>query len=819
MNVYVQSLLAMIIFGTSGVFGQIDQNVPQIGYLYPAGARQGTTVYVTAGGQLLRGAKKVYISGDGIEAMVVDFIRSPANLNKEQREFFTNKLKQVRNRRIAELPASVKAEMFTKKQLEKMQAETADMPDDSDVDPKVKRILNHPLFRDLENKSLRELANIREMLFMPRYKKQLNRQISELVLLKIDLKPDAKPGMRELRISAAGGLTNPVRFEVGTSPEVMELEPNNRDAFQDPPGLKNLPKGKPCELPVVLNGQIMPGDVDRFRFRAESGWHIVVRVQARNLIPYLADTVPGWFQATVSLYNAAGTEVAYNDDFRFHPDPILYYEIPRNGEYELEIRDAIYRGREDFVYRISVGQTPFITQMFPLGVRAGSTVSAAVDGWNLPAKTIELKATSAEPPLYETYLDEDGVISNSVPFEVDTLPERNENISNNDMKSAEKVDIPLIVNGRIEKSGDVDVFRIEGKAGETIVAEVYARRLNSPLDSLLRLTDANGNVLALNDDHMVVENQLHLDEVGVMTHHADSYLTAAFPKTGPCYLFLSDSQDHGGPAYGYRLRISPPRPDFQLRATPAGLGMKVGTILPITVYALRKDGFNGDIEVVVKDPATGFKIHGGLIPAGCDKIRMTLEAPPKAPKEPVNLQLGGRAVVNEQTLRRAVVATEDRMQAFLYRHLVPAGAFMVEVRPNRWTPPPINLASTGPVKLPLGQSVQVLLKTRKRPVLKEMDLQLYDPPAGISIENVSIVPEGFSMQLKAAPDAAEPGLRDNLIVEAFREFTPASTDKIPNPKKRRNFIGVIPAIPIQVVSSEPTKHQSEKTIASIEEEI
>ena len=35
-----------------------------------------------------------------------------------------------------------------------------------------------------------------------------------------------------------------------------------------------------------------------------------------------------------------------------------------------------------------------------------------------------------------------------------------------------------------EKPGDVDVFRIEGKAGDEIVVEVLARQLGSPLDSL-----------------------------------------------------------------------------------------------------------------------------------------------------------------------------------------------------------------------------------------------------------------------------------------------------------------------------------------------
>ena len=61
--------------------------------------------------------------------------------------------------------------------------------------------------------------------------------------------------------------------------------------------------------------------------------------------------------------------------------------------------------------------------------------------------------------------------------------------------------LPVIINGRIDRPDDWDVFQFAGRAGETIVAEVTARRLDSPLDSVLKLTDAAGKVLAFNDDH------------------------------------------------------------------------------------------------------------------------------------------------------------------------------------------------------------------------------------------------------------------------------------------------------------------------------
>ena len=113
-------------------------------------------------------------------------------------------------------------------------------------------------------------------------------------------------------------------------------------------------------------------------------------------MPYLADAVPGWFQATLALYDADGHELAYADDYQFHPDPVFFVRVPRDGFYEVEIKDAIYRGREDFVYRIEIGEFPFLKGIFPMGSRVGSPVTVAVDGWNLPVDTLLLDEQTRE---------------------------------------------------------------------------------------------------------------------------------------------------------------------------------------------------------------------------------------------------------------------------------------------------------------------------------------------------------------------------------------------------------------------------------------
>ncbi|RKY06196.1 MAG: hypothetical protein DRP66_09300 [Planctomycetota bacterium] len=807
-------LFAALPFCMATAWAQIGANQPQIGYIYPAGARQGADVVITVAGQFLKGATDVYVSGQGVNASVIQYMRPPRNFNKEQRTLIQQRLKEVRDKRLAELsPKSPKSDNrpATPKPKRKPRPKAKPRPKQktaaqTETPKKAKpaetiktKMPNHPLLYDLENKSLRELAHISNIIFAPRTKQQLNRQISEAVLVRIKIDPGAEPGRRELRIKTATGLTNPRVFDVGLLPEVRELEPNNKQAWPPLRNLPDLPKEKPFDTPVLFNGQIMPGDVDRFRFRARRGRRLVIEAHARSLIPYLADAVPGWFQATLALYDADGKEVAFTDDYRFNPDPVLFYEIPKSGEYELEIRDSIYRGREDFVYRIAVGEKPFITQAFPLGGKAGVRTAATIDGWNLLRTRLPLDTQPGNQSIRQTAYHEGKHRSNSVPYAVDTLPEFNETESNDTTRRAQEINLPKIINGRIDKPGDVDVFRFKGRSGDKIVAEVFARRLNSPLDSLLRLTDVSGKVLQWNDDHELKEGYLHKDIVGLITHQADSYLSAELPADGVYYVHLADAQRHGSAAHAYRLRISAPQPDFALRTTPSSLSIRAGRMVPFSVHVLRKDGFDGEIEVVLKDAPAGFKLSGGRIPAGCSHIPMTLTAPAQAPDQPVALQLEGRARIGAQTIIRPAVPAEDMMQAFLYRHLVPANELLVAVNKSKWRVPPVELATDGPVRIPAGGSTRVRLKTRKRPALKQMQLELRDPPEGLTLHNVAVVPEGLAFQLKADKDAMETGFEGNLIVEAFTQYAQKAKNGKPTGKKRRASAGFLPAIPIKIV--------------------
>lgn len=767
-------------------WGQSNTREPHIGYVYPAGGQRGESFEIVIGGQNLRGARDVHVSGTGVRGTVIQHYRPIFNLQKEQRDAIQNRLRECIQSRLAESsqhnrfisPSSRKSAA-----LGEPSSRSATARSQPTTNVEADGLPEHPLLRNLESKSLRELLHVRSELLGSK-RKQPNAQIAESVLIRVVIDAHAKPGDREIRLETPQGLTNPMCFQVGLLPEIRELE-----VHELPPNIP-VPEEPPLSLPVLINGQIKPGDVDRFRFVARRGQRLVIETSARHLIPYLADAVPGWFQATLGLYDARGREVAFADDYRFNPDPVLFYEVPADGQYELEIRDSLYRGREDFVYRIVVGEQPFVTRTFPLGGRAGAGTVASVDGWNLPSTRLAMDTTPGAGAVRQTELRDKEGVSNRVAYGVGVLPEENETESNDTVQSAERISLPRVINGRISQSGDVDVFRFEGRAGSDVVAEVWARRLLSPLDSLLRLTDESGRVLAWNDDHEDMET-------GLLTHHADSYLRTRLPENGVYYVHLSDSQHHGGEAYGYRLRISPPRPDFALRMTPSSLNIRAGSAAPICLYAVRKDGFGGDIEVIVKDAPAGFTLSGGRIPKGCDRVRMTLAASRATSDRPVMLELEGRAWIDGTLVRRPVVPSEDMMQAFIYRHLVPSRNLMVAVRGASRRGPVARVIDDRAIRLPLGGTAKVTVKTSKFPLLQNVTFELSEPPTGVTLDRVTMVPDGLTLTLKADVKSAKAGLADNLIVEAFAE-APGGAPQKAKERNQRISLGVLPAIPFEI---------------------
>jgi hypothetical protein len=645
-----------------------------IGYVYPAGGQQGTTFPIRLGGQTLQYASDLVVSGEGVSVRLVDYYRVMSN------EEFTLLRQQMSELRKKETPISdVLADRMSWFEFP-APIGPVDVPKPGEKPKKE------------EPKSTKELAKEKmieriQRIFTEDERNPAVRSQTELVFAEVTIAPDAKPGRREIRVITKRGISNPLPFYVGQVPEVARkpmktcqlplLGKESMAQRQRPPEEEEMQVTLPC----TMNGQIAPGEMNRYRFQAKQGQRLVISAKARDLVPYVADGVPGWFQAVMRLTDNNGKELAYGDDFRFHPDPLIYFEVPEDGEYVLTIHEALFRGRESFVYRITVSELPFVTSIFPLGGRVDEPVKIEVDGWNLGKATLLAPPSKdARPRRYMVAASNGKFVSNHVPFALDSLPECLEKEPNDEPSKAQKVQLPVIINGRIDRPGEWDVFEVEGEAGQTIVAEVMARRLGSPLDSFLKVTGADGKVIALNDDH-------HDAASGFNTDHADSYLMVNLPANGKYRIHLGDTRRHAGKEYAYRLRIGEPRPDFELRLIPSRFVMPSKGSALVTVYAIRKDGFDGPIKLSFQDLPEGLESPGATLAAKQVTVGLSLRTNLTATAKPINVTVVGTAKAGDQEIVREVVPAEDRMQAFLWRHLLPADTLPVLVYDPSYQPP------------------------------------------------------------------------------------------------------------------------------------
>ncbi len=677
----------------------LAENAAHIGFIFPAGGAPGSSFEAVIGGQYLEGATNVFVTGGGVEVVIK---KHTVKYDPDQYQQFYNRRRNLTGS-LEDKEGEEKEK--TERQIEEInrQLMLAELPDD--IDPMEQRRVQ---------RYLRENT-----------KEQFNPQIQDRLRVKVVIDPKAEPGERELRVDTPGGLSNPIYFEVGSLDEIREEEPNDDHMAPD---LQTVP------VPSIINGQIMPGDIDHFKFQGVKGQQLVIDVGARRIIPYLADAVPGWFQAVAAIYDEEGKEVAYQDDYKFHPDPVLFFEVPDNGVYTLSIRDSIYRGREDFIYRIAIGELPFITSIFPLGARQGEDVDIALTGKNLPKKRLSGKLPESGDDLRHISVKKGEYRSNQMPFAIADLPEEFEKEPNNSSAEAEQIQLPVIVNGRIQQPGDRDIFSFEGSAGDNVSIEVIARRLNSPVDSVVSLSGPGLEKPARNDDYNAkTSDHLHLG-AGLVTHHADSYLMQTLPSNGTYYVKIEDAQAQGGHEYGYRLRVSPAKPDFKLRMVPSGLHVAPGGTAVCTIHAVRSEGFDGPISITAANLPEDFKVSKGEIAANAEFTRITVTAPKQISDNVITPKMIGTAEIGGETVTREAVPMDDQMQAFLYRHLVPAQELVMKPVSE----PPLlsfeaQLSGKGYIGLPLGEERRISFLGDHQDGFRGAPMKLDSPPDGLSV--------------------------------------------------------------------------------------
>ncbi len=293
-------------------------------------------------------------------------------------------------------------------------------------------------------------------------------QTADALTVKLTIPRTAAPGNYAVRVKNEAGESAPKTFIVDRFPTLRETEPNDSPMT-----------GQKVALPVTVVGAIdRAGDLDWFRFDAATGQQVGVQLLTAGLSSKL--------DAVLRLVDPEGNTVAES------LTGVLGHICTRPGTYSLGIRDREYRGG-GMPYRLSIGDIPIVTAVFPLGVQRGTEAEIHVEGVHLgKVQSVRVKvpdsaAIGSRVPVLVTTPEGPPLGSPSVV--VGEFPEVSLAVKES------TVAVPGTANGLIAEPGATNTWRFTARKGERLLLEVSAQRIGSPLDSTIEILDATGRPL------------------------------------------------------------------------------------------------------------------------------------------------------------------------------------------------------------------------------------------------------------------------------------------------------------------------------------
>jgi hypothetical protein len=165
-------------------------------------------------------------------------------------------------------------------------------------------------------------------------------------------------------------------------------------------------------------------------------------------------------------------------------------------------------------------------------------------------------------------------------FFVGEQREANEAEPNDELAKATAVgELPVTINGQLDKSGDVDGYALPLQKGQCLVASVQGRRLGSGIDPMLHLIDPAGTEVAYAQDGM------GLDPLLVYTAPASGTYVVRVSAFG--FPPVADVRLAGGKDAAYRLSLT--TGPFVRRTLPAGVRRGEKTAVKLVGWNLESD--------------------------------------------------------------------------------------------------------------------------------------------------------------------------------------------------------------------------------------
>lgn len=497
----------------------------------------------------------------------------------------------------------------------------------------------------------------------------------------ITVASDVPPGAYEARVLGRFGMSNPRTFIVGTLAEVVEKSGNNTPETAQEVALES-----------VVNGRTDNQAADYYKLTVKKGQRVTVDCASRELDSRAADAL--------LLLSPDGRELE-----RGRQGGLLDHTAAADGALILKVHDFVYRGGDQYFYRLTVTTGPHVDFVFPPAAEQGKAAKVTVFGRNLPggtpskftvdgkvldqltvdlaapgdpaarqrlATTLSLSGASASLDGFEYRVKgANGALSNPALLTFANGSVTTEAEPNNSPDKAQKVSLPANLAGQFATPNDRDWFAFDAKKGDSFWLEVTSHRLGLPTAPHVVIQKAVKNEKGeetFTDVQELTESVANAGGPEFNTAHRDPVGRFDVKEDGSYRLGIRDlfGRTVASPRHTYLLTLRKETPDFRLVAVPDSAPAKKnpadvytsapsmwrGEALPIKLLIFRRDGFKEDINVSVSGLPAGIIAPPVKIPAASNTFSLFLAAKDDAPAGLGEVKITGTAKLGDATLVR-----------------------------------------------------------------------------------------------------------------------------------------------------------------------
>ena len=463
-------------------------------------------------------------------------------------------------------------------------------------------------------------------------------------VFQVQVPKTASLGLHLFRLVTPRGLSNALALQVVSAPVVRETTRPHHTAEE----------AQSLSVPTVVNGRLSEkGQRDYYAFQVSPGEELLFSVRSD-----LGPSRTYQAQAGITLYQRSASWFDPNRVVRLAVDgpalswePFHRYERTRStgrftlfqrvshrfespGRYFLSVGTFVGSGDPNHGYQLRIVRRQSPVPLWVLGKLAhpdpgdwlerDSATLRQLGSFQRPLESNRLallqlrsgtKPANGEIPASAKPAPAEGnpsTLPPPHPLQLDPAPEVEPNDS---VARPGTVKIPGLIKGRIQKPGDVDLFRFQAKAGQQLAFELETPRVSPPhFNPWLKLLDEGGNELVSN---IYMEYGGDGDDVNKTVERKTIF---TIEQAGSYYVQVRDlTSVQGGPRFVYRLLARPQVPhlgriEISLGVTPSlstlidktdRINLEAGQAKEMVVVCEKEEGFQGEVALTVDNLPPG----------------------------------------------------------------------------------------------------------------------------------------------------------------------------------------------------------------------